>query len=104
MNCGMLKFQGGADSQSPSMAQTLASTAVQSSFEAPVRSSATAPPEIRAAGNASAEAAEADYRSALLTLQGDLAGLFSIRVNDQWRILFRWQDGNAYDVRLTDYH
>lgn len=40
----------------------------------------------------------------LEALQGDLAGLFSIRVNDQWRIVFRWQDGNAYEVRLTDYH
>jgi proteic killer suppression protein len=37
-------------------------------------------------------------------LHGDLAGLFSIRINDQWRIVFRWLDGNAYDVRLTDYH
>lgn len=40
----------------------------------------------------------------LEVLQGDLAGMFSIRVNDQWRIVFRWQGGNAYDVRLTDYH
>ena len=40
----------------------------------------------------------------LAQLQGDLAGLFSIRVNDQWRIVFRWQAGSAYDVRLTDYH
>jgi proteic killer suppression protein len=37
-------------------------------------------------------------------LKGDMAGLFSIRVNDQWRIVFRWQDGNAYEVRLLDYH
>ncbi|GAB6081103.1 type II toxin-antitoxin system RelE/ParE family toxin [Desulfuromonas carbonis] len=40
----------------------------------------------------------------LEVLQGDLAGLFSIRVNDQWRIVFRWKGGNAYEVRLTDYH
>lgn len=40
----------------------------------------------------------------LEALQGDLTGLFSIRVNDQWRIVFRWQDGNAYEVRLADYH
>jgi len=39
-----------------------------------------------------------------LLLHGDLAGLFSIRINDQWRIVFRWHDGNAYEVRLTDYH
>jgi len=37
-------------------------------------------------------------------LQGDRAGMFSIRVNDQWRIVFRWQDGNAYELRLVDYH
>lgn len=37
-------------------------------------------------------------------LQGNLAGMFSIRVNDQWRIIFRWQGGHAYEVRLTDYH
>ncbi len=40
----------------------------------------------------------------LEALRGDLVGLFSIRVNDQWRILLRWQDGNAYEVRLADYH
>ncbi|WP_020676293.1 type II toxin-antitoxin system RelE/ParE family toxin [Geopsychrobacter electrodiphilus] len=37
-------------------------------------------------------------------LRGDLAGMFSIRINDQWRILLRWQGGNAYEVRFTDYH
>ncbi|MDH3998537.1 MAG: type II toxin-antitoxin system RelE/ParE family toxin [Desulfuromonadales bacterium] len=40
----------------------------------------------------------------LETLQGELAGMFSIRVNDQWRIVFKWQAGNACEVRLTDYH
>jgi proteic killer suppression protein len=40
----------------------------------------------------------------LEALQGDLTRLFSIRVNDQWRIVFRWQDGNAYEVSLADYH
>jgi len=35
---------------------------------------------------------------------GDLSGFYSIRVNNQWRITFRWQDGNAYEVQLTDYH
>ena len=35
---------------------------------------------------------------------GSLAGFWSIRVNDQWRIVFRWNDGSALDVRLTDYH
>jgi len=40
----------------------------------------------------------------LETLRGDLAGLHSIRVNDQWRIVFRWIDGDAQDVSVVDYH
>lgn len=39
----------------------------------------------------------------LEALGGDLAGFHSIRVNDQWRIVFRWEDG-AHDISLTDYH
>jgi proteic killer suppression protein len=49
----------------------------------------------------------ADLRSPpanrLKVLKGRLKGLHSIRVNDQWRITFRWADGNVYDVLLTDY-
>jgi len=37
-------------------------------------------------------------------LKGDRAGQWSIRVNDQWRICFRWQDGDALDVEIVDYH
>ena len=37
-------------------------------------------------------------------LKGDLAGRHSIRVNDQYRITFRWEDGNADEVRVEDYH
>ena len=37
-------------------------------------------------------------------LSGDRAGLYSIRVNDQWRVCFRWERGNAHDVEITDYH
>ena len=37
-------------------------------------------------------------------LKGDRAGQHSIRVNDQWRICFRWADGNVVDVELVDYH
>jgi proteic killer suppression protein len=37
-------------------------------------------------------------------LKGDRAGLHSIRINDQFRICFRWEAGNAYDVEITDYH
>lgn len=40
----------------------------------------------------------------LEALRGDLAGSHSIRVNDQWRIVFRWVDGDAHDVRIVDYH
>lgn len=37
-------------------------------------------------------------------LSGDLAGFWSVRVNDQWRIVFRWADGSASEVALVDYH
>lgn len=40
----------------------------------------------------------------LEALKRDRAGQYSIRINDQWRICFRWKDGNAYDVEITDYH
>jgi toxin HigB-1 len=40
----------------------------------------------------------------LEALRGDLAGRHSIRVNDQWRIVFRWQGSDAHEVRLVDYH
>jgi proteic killer suppression protein len=40
----------------------------------------------------------------LEALRGDYAGHHSIRVNDQWRIVFRWVDGGAEDVSLVDYH
>ena len=37
-------------------------------------------------------------------LKGDRAGQYSIRINDQWRVCFRWKQGNAYDVEIVDYH
>ena len=37
-------------------------------------------------------------------LKGDLKGFHSIRVNDQWRIVFRWEGSDAHDVRMVDYH
>ena len=40
----------------------------------------------------------------LEALKGDRKGQHSIRVNDQWRICFRWTDGHAYDVEIVDYH
>ncbi len=40
----------------------------------------------------------------LEALRGDLAGFHSIRINQQWRIVFRWEGSNACDVQITDYH
>ncbi len=40
----------------------------------------------------------------LEALQRDRAGQHSIRINQQWRLCFVWQDGDAYDVEITDYH
>jgi proteic killer suppression protein len=37
-------------------------------------------------------------------LEGDRTGQYAIAVNDQWRICFRFQDGDAYDVEFCDYH
>ena len=37
-------------------------------------------------------------------LKGTRQGTYSIRINDQWRITFRWSDGGAEDVRIEDYH
>ena len=37
-------------------------------------------------------------------LTGDREGQFSIRINDQWRICFAWQDGDAHEVEIADYH
>ncbi|MFM7190719.1 MAG: type II toxin-antitoxin system RelE/ParE family toxin [Microcystaceae cyanobacterium] len=37
-------------------------------------------------------------------LKGDRQDQYSIRINDQWRICFKWIDGNAYDVEIVDYH
>lgn len=40
----------------------------------------------------------------LHALKGDREGQFAISINDQWRICFRFQDGDADDVEITDYH
>lgn len=37
-------------------------------------------------------------------LSGNRPGQFSIRVNNRWRICFRWDDGDAYEVEVVDYH
>lgn len=40
----------------------------------------------------------------LEALSGDRKGQYSIRINDQWRVCFRWRNGDAYDVEIVDYH
>jgi len=40
----------------------------------------------------------------LEALKGKRKGQYSIRINDQWRICFKWSDGDAYNVEITDYH
>lgn len=37
-------------------------------------------------------------------LKGKAKDFYSIRINDQWRIIFRWQNGHAYEVAIVDYH
>ena len=40
----------------------------------------------------------------LKPLTGNRKGEWSIRVNDQWRVCFKWENGNAYGVKIEDYH
>ena len=40
----------------------------------------------------------------LKALQGKLKGFYSMRINDQWRVVFRWKSGRASDVAVLDYH
>ena len=37
-------------------------------------------------------------------LSGNLSGFYSIRINKQWRIIFKWNNGNASEVEIIDYH
>lgn len=37
-------------------------------------------------------------------LSGGRKGQYSIRINDQWRLCFRWEEGDAYEVEIVDYH
>ena len=37
-------------------------------------------------------------------LSGNMSGKHSIRINNQWRIVFQWKEDNAYDVKIMDYH
>jgi proteic killer suppression protein len=40
----------------------------------------------------------------LKALKGELRGQHSIRINDQWRVIFRWLNGDAHEVEIDDYH
>lgn len=40
----------------------------------------------------------------LEALKGDRAGQWSLRINDQWRLCFRFKDGDAFDAEIVDYH
>jgi proteic killer suppression protein len=40
----------------------------------------------------------------LEALKGDRAGRHSVRINEQWRVCFLWEDGHAYEVQIVDYH
>lgn len=37
-------------------------------------------------------------------LTGDLSGFHSIGINQQWRVIFRWENGSCFDVKIVDYH
>ena len=43
-------------------------------------------------------------KNMLEQLKGNRKGQYSIRINDQWRICFKWIDNNSFDVEITDYH
>jgi proteic killer suppression protein len=40
----------------------------------------------------------------LESLKGDRGGQYSIRINKQWRVCFKWKDGDAFEVEIVDYH
>jgi len=42
--------------------------------------------------------------SRLEAFKGERAGQWSIRINDQWRVCFRWRDGEVHQVEIVDYH
>jgi proteic killer suppression protein len=50
------------------------------------------------------EALKSPPGNRLEALRGDLAGKHSIRINDQWRVVFRWTDAGPEDVEIIDYH
>ncbi len=71
------------------------------------------PPEIQPIGRRKLRQLDAAERldelrnpagNRLEQLKGNRKGSYSMRINQQWRITFRWRNGDAYDVRIEDYH
>jgi proteic killer suppression protein len=82
-------------------------------YDRPSKEVRAFPPELRRTARRKLlylhDAAElADLRSPpgnrLEALKGNLVGHYAIRINDQWRIVFRWAQGTATQVRVLDYH
>jgi proteic killer suppression protein len=66
---------------------------------------ATARRKLRMLNNAAAlEDLRLPPANRLEVLRGDRKGQHSIRINDQWRVCFSWNDGDAYNVEIVDYH
>lgn len=71
------------------------------------------PPDIRSVANRKLDMLNAAHElkdlrvplgNRLEALKGELRGKHSIRINDQWRVIFRWKNGDAHDVEIVDYH
>jgi len=56
------------------------------------------------AGVALRKLVQIDSAEELRDLKGNRAGQYSIRINDRYRVCFRWKNGHAYDVGIADYH
>jgi toxin HigB-1 len=57
-----------------------------------------------AAGQTQSSGRDRPPGNRLELLKGNRAGQYSVRVNDQWRICFRWQGSDAHDVEIVNYH
>jgi proteic killer suppression protein len=66
--------------------------------------SATLPQAIQRAAARDLDDLRTPPGNRLEALSGDRRGQHSIRINEQWRVCFVWQDGNANDVEIVDYH
>lgn len=52
----------------------------------------------------SIETLKAPPDNRLERLKGELKDFWSLRVNDRWRVIFKWENGDAFEVKITDYH